>query len=180
MNTCPTLPRRRSDALCLLDLLDATATEPNGSQCPCALLSMKSCSVRLTSPAVRRDHSLLPAQLMHCYQPVDIPLPLLDNAQFTRLLGCFQHMPLFTIWAAATGTVLCSYLSTLMDLVIIPESTFYVESTPLLAKFLFTSAVPRQDCSPHACRANRNDTWRKQFTYSWITVISWNHDYAIE
>lgn len=86
--------------------------------------------VRLTSPAVRRGHFLLPAQLMHCYQLVDIPLPLLDNAHSTKLLGCIQHMPLFVIRAAAIKTLLCSYLSSLMDLVIIPESTFYVESTP--------------------------------------------------
>lgn len=105
-NTCLTLPRTRSDAMCLLDLSDTTATEPNGSQCPCALLSMKSCSVRLTSMAVRRGHFLLPAQLMHCCQLVDILLPLLDNAHSTRLLGCFQRVPLFMIWAAATRTLL--------------------------------------------------------------------------
>lgn len=86
----------------------------------------------ITSLAVRRSHFLLPEQLMHCYQLVDIPLPLLDNAYSIRLLGFIQHMPLFVIWAAAIKTLLCSYLSSLMDLLIIPESTFYVESTPFL------------------------------------------------
>lgn len=104
---------------------------------------MKSCSVRLTSLAVRRGHPLLPAQIMHCYQLVHTLLPLLDNAHSTRLLGCFQHMPLFMIWAAATRTLLCSYLSSLTDLVIILESTFYVESTPFLLGY-----IPLHVCCP--------------------------------
>lgn len=110
---------------------------------------MKSCSIRLTSKAVRKDHPLLPAQLMHCYQLVDIPLLLTGNAHSTTLLGCFQRTPLFIIWAAATGTLLCSYLSSLMDLVTIPDAKFCSESTPFSTQLNSSSFLLSQDSTAH-------------------------------
>lgn len=135
--------------LCSLDLLDTTVTETSHSRSPFASLSTKSCSVRLTSKAVRKDHPLLPAQLMHCHQLVDITLPLIGNAHSTRLLGCFQRTPLFIIWAAATGTLLSSYLSSLMDLVTIPDAKFCSESTPFSTQLNSSSLLLSQGGTAH-------------------------------
>lgn len=160
-----------------LELSDTTVREPNHSQEPFASLSLKSCSVQLTRKVVRKDQPWLPVQLMCCYQLVDVPLLLTGNAYFTRHLVCFQHMPLFIIWTAATGTLLHSYLSSLMELVTIPDVKFYSESTSVSIQPNSSFLPPQDSTAHHISAVQTSDTWRKEFTCLWAAVV-WNYDYS--
>lgn len=63
--------------------------------------------------------------------------------------ACFQPMPLFIIWAAATGILFCSYLSSLMHLVTIPDVRFWTESTPFSTQLNSSSFLLSQDSTAH-------------------------------
>lgn len=115
---------------------------------------------------------------MGCYQLTDVPLPLVGSAHSTRFLGWFQCLPVCNL-GRAIGTLLCWHLSGLMDLVTIPDAKFWNGSTPFSTPQNSSVFLLSQDSTVHHTPAVQITVTPEEFTCSWVTVVLWNHEYAI-